>query len=542
MIVLGIGGFFHDLNAGAVNLATGAICAAEEERFSRRKHHAVWGRERSSIDCVHHVLRAVGAAPEQVTHLVLADLADYPIKSWLRSLFPQARQHQVEHHLCHAAAAFHGSGYDKAAILSLDGFGDGHSGLLAVGEGRRITPLRYIDFKDSIGLLYLQVTHTIGLGAFGSEGKTQGLAPYGTPRLTAGLLERIELRGDGRFRLARELQAHEAYLEEDLHTNVEILSNPFVREHVARRTKDEPLLAGHMDAAASAQAVLDQVAGHAAACLLRETGLDRLVLTGGVAQNSSTNGALQQGAGFAEIYAHPASADRGNGLGAALHIAFEELGAEFSARMDHVYHGQSFAPDEVVAAGRRCGRDLSLLADPAAVAAQLLAAGRFVGWFQGRSEIGARALGNRSILADPRGAATRDLLNERVKHREWFRPFAPSVLAEAAGDWFVTGHEQPAMMFTVPVRPERREEVPGITHVDGTARVQTVRRETNQLYHDLISRFAAITGVPLVLNTSFNDAGEPIVETPEDAFACFDSTGLDALIIGEHALFKAGVG
>ena len=194
-------------------------------------------------------------------------------------------------------------------------------------------------------------------------------------------------------------------------------------------------------------------------------------------QNSTTNGVLLNESGFAEIYAHPASADRGNGLGAALQFAFEDLGAEFDARMEHVYFGQAFDAGAVDAAAQRCGRILVPLQDPAGTAAQLLAEGRFVGWFQGRSEIGARALGHRSILANPCRADTREALNDRVKHREWFRPFAPSVLADSAGDWFATDRELPTMMFTVPVRPEKQEQVPAITHVDGTARVQTVRRD-----------------------------------------------------------------
>ncbi len=542
MVILGIGGFFHDLNAGAINPATGAVCAAEEERFSRRKHHAVWKREQSSIDCVHHVLRQVGATPESVTHLVLSDLAEYPIKAYLRSLFPQARQSQVEHHLCHAAAAFFSSGYEQAAILSLDGFGDGSSGMLAVGEGRRVRPLRYMDFKDSIGLLYLQVTFTIGLGTFGAEGKTQGLAAYGKPRLATDLLERIELLNDGRFALARDLQAYEAYLEDDLHSNIDILSNPFVARHAPRRGKDEPLLAEHMDAAASVQATLDHVACHCAARLRHETGLDRLVLTGGVAQNSTTNGLLLEQGLFGHIYAHPASADRGNGLGAALHLACHELQLDLDWRMDHAYFGQEFDDVAIEKAASRSGRSLTRLADPAETAAQLLADRRSVGWFQGRSEIGARALGNRSILADPRRAETREALNDRVKHREWFRPFAPSVLAEAADAWFVAERDLPTMMFTVPVRENKRADIAAVTHADGSARIQTVRGAQNPRYYRLIERFRERTGVPLVLNTSFNDAGEPIVETPDDAFSCFDRTGLDALIIGDFALFRKSDG
>ena len=354
-IVLGIGGFFHDLNAAAINIRTGQVCSAEEERFSRRKYHAVWSEETSSVDCVHHVLRAVGATPEQVTHLVLSDVDEYPIKSFLRGMFPSARHAVVEHHLCHAAAAYFSSGFDCAAILSLDGFGDGHSGLLAVGQGDRVTPLRYIDFMDSIGLLYLQVTHRVGLGAFGSEGKTQGLASFGDPILLPTLMDRIKLLDDGRFSLDRDIQAYEAYLAPNIHRNPAILSNPCITRHVPARVSDEPIRQEHFDAAASIQAVLDRVSLHCASRLRQEIGFDRLVLTGGVAQNSTTNGYLLTQSGFSEIYAHPASSDRGNALGAALHYARHELGWDAPYRMGSVYQGSEYDDDAITAAAHAAG-------------------------------------------------------------------------------------------------------------------------------------------------------------------------------------------
>lgn len=533
MIVVGIGGFFHDFNAAALCLESGRVAAAEEERFSRRKHHPVMGTAQTSVDCLRYVLDEVGAGFGDVAHVAFSDLADHPLKSFLRGLFPRARFHDVHHQMCHAAAAYYSSGWrDGAAILALDGFGDDSSGVLAVGEGHRLRPLRYVDIANSIGLEYLRVTYQIGMGAFGAEGKTQGLAPYGTPRFLDDYLREVVFRDDGTVELSDRLRNMKGYLGGELYLETKSLFNDFIADHVARRFDDEPLEQPHIDMAASVQALLDRVAVHAAGRLRAETGADQLVLGGGVALNSTMNGVVRRQAGFRDIRPHPSASDRGNGLGAALYVANTVLDQPFVLDQPLIYAGRRFDDEAVEAAIRARSLPLEAVEDPAVAAAALLAEGAIIGWFQGRSELGARALGSRSILADPRRAEMKDDLNRRVKHREWFRPFAPAVPIEHASIWFDLDGPLPHMTETVKIRAGKGAGIAAACHVDETARVQTVRQEDNPLYHRLLQDFGRRTGVPVVINTSFNDADEPIVDTPDDALNCLEATDLDFLVMG----------
>lgn len=541
MIIVGIGGFFHDFNAAAVDTRTGRISAAEEERFSRKKHHKIMGAPTSSYDCIRHCLAEIGKGFEDVDVLVHSDEADHPLKAFLAGLFPNAKVAACHHHVSHAYAAWGSSGMEDAAVLVLDGFGDGKSGLLGRGHGTRIEPLAFWPLEDSIGLEFLRATFQLGLGSFGSEGKTQGLAAYGEPRFFDAYMNEITLNDDGTARLSGALRNMDGFIAGEHYVDAKILFNDFILDHINRRFSDEPLEQEHMDFAASAQAMLNAVALHAATALKRQTGCRNLVVGGGVALNSTMNGVLIASGLFDTVYAHPSASDRGNGLGAALWYLGEVMGEPSPLKEPLIYTGQAFTRAEIEAAVAKAGLSGTVLADPARTAAGLMVEGHIVGWFQGRSELGARALGDRSILADPRVAENKDILNRKVKHREGFRPFAPSVLDEHGAEWFALPCALPYMTMTADVLPEKRALVPTITHVDGSARVQTVRKDRNPKYHEVISAFHALTGVPMVVNTSFNDSGDPIVETPADAIDCFLKSDLDCVIMEDVLITKPHV-
>ncbi len=541
MIIVGIGGFFHDFNAAAYDSATGAICAAEEERFSRQKHHKIMGAATSSYDCVRHCLKEIGKDFADVDVVVFSDEADYPLKGFLRPLFPRARFAACHHHLAHAYAAWGASGMAEAAILCMDGYGDGCSGVLAYGRDGRIETLDYLTLEDSIGLEFLRATFHLGLGAFGSEGKTQGLAPYGEPRFLDAYLNEITFLDDGRVRLSDALRNMDSFIAGEHYADARILFNDFIVNTINRRFPDEPLEQEHMDFAASAQEMLNTVGLHAAKALARRTGSRNLVVGGGVMLNSTLNGVFARSGLFDRIYAHPSASDRGNGLGALLYYVGAELGEPFPLSEPLVYTGQAFTRARIETAIREAGLQPIPLSDPCRTTAELLAGGHIVGWFQGRSELGARALGNRSILADPRMAENKDVLNRKVKHRESFRPFAPSVLEKAAADYFECVGDLAYMTMTADVLEHRRAGIPAVTHVDGSARVQAVAEARNPRYHALISAFGALTGTPVVVNTSFNDSGDPIVESPRDAIDCFLKSDLDCVVMEDVAIAKPHV-
>lgn len=539
--ILGIGGFFHDFNASLVDVDKDnnvKVYVGEEERYSRKKHHPIAGAPESSILSIQKCLKEADKTPEDVTHLVFSDLETHPLNNYLTRLFPNASVHRVPHHVCHAAAAYFSSGLKDAAILCLDGFGDGKSGLLAHGKGNKIEEVNYLSLEDSIGLEYLRVTYQIGLGSFGAEGKTQGLAAYGEPKFYEDYMNEIDLKNGGLFALSNRLKNMEGYLAGEHYIETKSLFNDFIMAKVNRRFKHEPIAQEHMDMAASIQQVLNEVALHSAKALKEKTGAPNLVVTGGVALNSTMNGVLMHSHLYHEVYAHPSASDRGNGLGAALYYLSHELGIESPLDAPIVYGGREFSNPEIEEALKQAGIAYKPVEDPSREAAQMVADNKIVGWFQGKSEMGARALGNRSILANPRYADNKDVINEKVKHREYFRPFAPAILAERAQEYFMTPQDLPYMTMTVDVLEEKRKEIPAVTHEDGTARIQTVRREQNPKYYDVIEAFGKLSGTPVVINTSFNDNDEPIVESPTDAIRCFLKTDMDALVIGNYSLSK----
>jgi carbamoyltransferase len=584
--ILGINAFHGD--ASAVLVRDGEFVAGvEEERLNRLKHWA--GFPARAIGAV---LEDAGCELGQVAHAAvsrdprahvldkalfafrrrpglaaikdrlqnLRHVADLPSRLGAlgRGAF-SGTVHNVEHHRAHAASAFFCSPFEEAACLTVDGFGDFLSSLSAVGRGPRLEVVDEVMFPHSLGILYSAVTQFLGFPGYGDEYKVMALASFGRPSFLDKMRRIVRLTEDGRF---------ETDLDFFLHTTEGVTmsweggtpavgrlwSDRFVEEFGPARAADAEVTERDHDIAASLQAVYEEALFHRLRWLRKRTGLRSLCLAGGCALNSVANGKVRAETGFTDVFVQPAAGDAGTALGAALYVWHQELGRPRRAAMRHAYYGPSFADERITAAlrarlpgldsagqgadGLRARRwaDLEALDRDTAAA---LAGGAIVGWYQGRSEWGPRALGNRSILADPRRAEVKDVLNARVKRREPFRPFAPSVLEERAAEWFDGAEPDPFMVTVRPVRAALRPKVPAVTHVDGTARLQTVSREANPRFWSLIRAFEEATGVPMVLNTSFNE-NEPIVNTPEEALDCFLRTRMDRLVLGDWVVDRVG--
>jgi carbamoyltransferase len=535
MLVLGVGGYMHDYNCCLIDTERKTIAMCEAERLSRRKHHTIEDDE-DLLAPIQKCCRDLGRKLQEIDVVVHGHTDDFDCKQQIEKVVPAKKYVSIDHHLCHAAASFFSSPFESAAIVSLDGFGDGSSGLLASGKGSKIEEFQRIKEEDSIGLEYLRATIHIGLGGYGSEGKTQGLAAYGKPTLYEQYMNEMEVLASGDMRLSKKLRTEGSRLaEEGGYLNTQLLNNAFLNTYSPKRLAHEPMTAVHNDLAASIQKVLEQVAIKLCQITKQKTGQENLVLGGGVSMNSSMNGYLLGSNLFKRIFALPMASDRGIGFGAALYYIHHVEGLPRFVELNHVFFGDEF--DDATAlkamkkAGLRCGKSDDVVGE----AAKILSEGKIVGWFQGRSELGARALGNRSILADPRVASMKDTVNSRVKHREWFRPFAPAVLDERAHEYFdfpKGAANLSFMTFTVPANDAAAKAIPAVVHVDRTARIQTVYAKHNPPYAKVIEAFGKLTGVPVVLNTSFNDKGEPIVETPENAVKTFMNADMDLLCIG----------
>lgn len=567
MIVLGINCFKHD--AAAALVADGKIvAAAEEERFVRRKHTGEFPSH-----AARYCLREAGAGPGDVdvvafymrpSHFLgrlptrglgqFARSRDLPafartaaviVKNYGRMVHiprrmreenlagPKTAFEYVEHHLAHAAAAYFTSGYDRAAILSLDGVGEWTTGLLAEGAGTRITKLVEHFLPSSLGHYYLAFTRYLGFPEHGDEYKVMGLSSYGQDAYHDLFARLLSPRPDGTFRLDH------SYF--DTYFDVAgILHTPKLEEALGpRRRADDDVTPRHCDIAASAQAALNDVGVSLASYLARRTRSRRLCLTGGVALNCVMNQRILNAGIFEEVYVPPAAHDAGASLGAALYAFYRRTADDANrAELKDAALGPAY-PENVIEENLKTYKiSYERPADIAAVAAEALAGGHIVGWFQGRAEFGPRALGQRSILADARRPDMKDLVNRTVKYREGFRPFAPSVKRERAGEYFTPDRDAPFMTFTFDATPRAREEIPAVVHVDGTSRIQTVDAATHPLYHRLLTAYERLTGAGAVLNTSFNVKGEPIVLSPEDALRCYFTSGLDALALGPFWLRK----
>lgn len=592
MRILGISGLYHDSAAALV--VDGAIAAAaQEERFTRKKHDAEFPKH-----AVEYCLSVAGCGLEELDAVVFYDkpfikferlLETYlsfaprgfqsfkmAMPLWLRDkLFQKqiiAKELKkfapgfdiekllfTEHHLSHAASAFYPSPFEEAAVLTMDGVGEWATMTLAIGKGRDLKVHKELHFPHSLGLLYSAVTYYIGFKVNSGEYKVMGLAPYGTPRFAKLMLEKlVDLKEDGSFQLDQSYFNYGVGLTMTNDRFAALFGEPV-------RKPEQLLTQFHMDMAASVQAVTEEIVLRLARSVRAETGMKNLCLAGGVALNCVANGKLLREGIFEGLWIQPAAGDAGGALGAALagYHLFHGKPRQVPAKGDAMagsYLGPEFSQAEIEAELVAAGARFTVMDDEVLIdaTAQGLAEGKAVGWMQGRMEFGPRALGGRSILGDPRSPAMQKTLNLKVKYRESFRPFAPSVLREDVGDWFELDGDSPYMLLVADVRKELRREmtgeekalfgidklnvprstIPAVTHVDYSARIQTVHAETNPRYHALISRFKALTGCPVVVNTSFNVRGEPIVCTPSDAFRCFMGSEIELLVVGNCLLRK----
>jgi carbamoyltransferase len=452
----------------------------------------------------------------------------------------RASVHNVEHHQAHVASAFFVSPFDEAAVLSVDGFGDFASTMLAHGRGNRIEVLDRVLFPHSLGIFYTAVTQWLGFSHYGDEGKVMGLAPYGDPtRFLPAMREVVRTRGN-LFELDLSYFTHhrkgvEMTWDSGSPTIGRIFSERMNEVFGPAREPGTELTGLHHDVAAALQARLEEVYLHLIQALASRTGSTNLALAGGVALNAVANGRIRPETAFEGVYVQPAAGDSGTAVGAAYHVWNELLDRPRSFVMDHAYTGPQYTNAECFGALDTAELSGELVDDDALfpLVAARIAAGDVVGWFQGRMEFGPRALGNRSIVTDPRRHDMKDILNARIKHREPFRPFAPSILTHHTGEWFDQEYTSPFMVLVYDVLPEKRSLAPAITHVDGTGRLQTVEQHVNPRYHRLISEFEKLTGVPILLNTSFNE-NEPVVMTPEHAIETFQKTRMDLLVLGNY--------
>jgi len=581
MIILGINAYHA--NASAAIVVDGQlIAAAEEERFNRVKYAAGL-----PVQAVRYCLAEAGATLAQVDHFAIPRnpwarmgtklryalrmpkfaierarvMARFTgIKEELAAAFEIAPEvirgafHRVEHHVAHLASAYFVSPFDRAAVLSVDGLGDFASAMWADGEGAKLTPHGATTFPHSLGMYYTALTQYLGFWKFGDEYKVMGLGAYGTPQYLDAFRKIVRADASMKFQLNLEYFTHQRSGPEmtwrDAGTTPvlgRLFSEQLEKLLGPARRAEEPLEQRHRDLAASMQARLEEVLLEHVAQLAARTKLKSLCLAGGVAFNCVANGKMLESTPFERIYVQPAAGDAGLAVGAAFDVEHSILGRPRKFVMEHAGWGPGFTPAQIARAVEdRIGGDGAIEVQEldedalAETAARELADGKILGWFQGRAEWGPRALGNRSILADPRRAEMKDVLNQRIKHREMFRPFAPSILEESTGEYFERTHPSPFMTFAYRVRPEKRAAIPAPTHVDGTARLQTVSRRTNPLYWKLIRAFGDRTGVPVVVNTSFND-NEPIVCKPEEALDCFLRTRMDVLVMGNLVLRKTAV-
>jgi carbamoyltransferase len=590
MNILGISCFFHD--ASAVLLRDGeVIAAAEEERFSRKKHDYNFPEQAIRFCLMHGGMRsqdldyvAFFEKPfVKFERLLFSILQTFPRsrrvfqesmmswltdKLWVKNLIkeklgvPEARILFSEHHLSHAASTFLCSPFDEAAILTVDGVGEWATATYGVGTGTEIRLHKEIKFPHSLGLLYSAFTAFLGFEVNEGEYKVMGMAPFGRPKYLDKVYKLIEVEHDGSFQLDMDyFSFHHSTDRTYSQKFVDLFGPPRHPEalfftldsgyptYFGAKPPNYPKLASenqhYADIAASIQVATEEVLLKMAHHVYRETGLTQLCMAGGVALNSVANGRILRETAFEELYIQPSAGDGGGAMGAALWAYHTILGHPRKFVLEHAYWGEEHSRDAIEAFLRQQNISYQKFDDDEKLSHQVvdcLEDGKVVGWFQGRSEWGPRALGNRSILADPRRADMRDIVNTKIKFREPFRPFAPSVLEEQTAKYFVLpepSRHYPArfMLYVVEVQEDKRTVIPAITHVDGTGRLQTVNSRTNPRYYHLIKQFGEATGVPVVLNTSFNLKGEPMVNTPHEAFSTFRRSGMDVLVL-DHCIIK----
>ncbi|MFQ5510899.1 MAG: carbamoyltransferase [Candidatus Krumholzibacteriia bacterium] len=559
MYILGISCYYHD--AAACLLKDGVIiAAAQEERFTRKRHDQDF-----PLNAIKYCLNEAGITAADLDYVGFYDkpfikferilytyLATFPkslrsflkaIPVWLRQKLwiPQMIKKEldyhgevllIEHHLSHAASSFLVSPFEEAAVITVDGVGEWATATIGRGEGRAIELFKEIKFPHSLGLLYSAFTYYLGFKVNSAEYKVMGLAPYGKPKYYDKVLELIRFDDEGGFKMNMKYFAYDYGLT---------MTNGRFNDLFGRPVRDpeSKLEQFHMDMAASVQRVTEDVVLSMAKHAHAKTGSENLCMAGGVALNCVANGRVLRETPFKNIFIQPAAGDAGGAVGVASYIYNSILDHERNFEWRHAYLGPEFAADEIreyLDAGdavyKEFPEDELLDRTTDAIVAQ-----KVIGWFQGRMEFGPRALGNRTIIADARNPENKDVVNMKIKFRESFRPFAPTVLEERVSDYFELDVPSPYMLLVAQVREDKRE-IPSVTHVDGSARIQTINREENRIYYDLVKRFESKTGCPVIINTSFNVRGEPIVCTPHDAYMCFMRTNMDVLVMGRFYLEK----
>jgi len=591
-VIIGISAFYHD-SAAAILVDGRIIAAAQEERFTRKKHDPSY-----PVNAINYCLKEAGLSLSQVNYIAFYDkpflkferlletyvaFAPKGLQSfgmampvWLREKlflkdmlikeikkvdqnFDDSKLMFGEHHFSHAASAFYASPFEEAVVLSLDGVGEWATTSVAIGKGHELNIVKEIHFPHSLGLLYSAFTYYTGFRVNSGEYKVMGLAPYGEPKYKDLILDKlIDLKGDGSFRLD---QSYFNYA-----TGLTMVNQKFADlfgEPVRKPDKDE-LTQFHMDIAASVQVVTEEIVLTMTRSLAKEYNIPNLCMAGGVALNCVANGKILRDKAFKDIWIQPASGDAGGALGGALALWYKELNnpriVNSNDSMQGSYLGPSYDQTSIEEELKKCSAKFESVNEGEMIeqTAQALADGKAIGWFQDRMEFGPRSLGGRSILGDPRSEKMQKMLNLKVKYRESFRPFAPSVLREDVSQWFEADYDSPYMLLVDNVKEDKRikmtqeeeslfgidklnikrSSIPAITHVDYSARIQTVHKQTNPKYHALITKFKEKTQCSVLVNTSFNVRGEPIVCKPEDAFKCFMGTELDILVVGNCVLRK----
>jgi carbamoyltransferase len=590
--ILGVSAFYHD-SAAALVVDGEIIAAAQEERFTRKKHDPSY-----PTNAVNYCLSEANISLDQVDYIAFYDkpflkferlLETYvafapkgfqsfrmAMPVWLREKlflkdmltkeikkadknFDDSKLMFGEHHFSHAASAFYASPFEEAVVLTLDGVGEWATTTVAIGKGHELNIVKEIHFPHSLGLLYSAFTYYTGFRVNSGEYKVMGLAPYGEPKYKDLILDKlIDLKEDGSFRLDQSYFNYATGLTMVNQKFADLFGEPI------RKPDTDKLTQFHMDIAASVQAVTEEIVLTMTRSLAKEYNIPNLCMAGGVALNCVANGKILRDKAFKDIWIQPAAGDAGGALGGALAVWHKELGnprtVDSNDAMQGSYLGPSYRQNTIEKELLDCGAKFDTMGENEMVeqTAQALADGKAIGWFQGRMEFGPRSLGGRSILGDPRSEEMQKTLNLKVKYRESFRPFAPSVLREDISEWFEADYDSPYMLLVDDVKKDKRikmtkkedslfgidklnikrSEIPAITHVDYSARIQTVHKNTNPKYHALITKFKEKTGCSVVVNTSFNVRGEPIVCTPEDAFKCFMGTELDVLVVGNCVLKK----
>jgi len=567
MYILGVNAFHGD--SSACLLKDGIIlCATEEERFRRIKHWAGFpseaikfclndaGIKAQDLDYITISRNPNANLLKKILHtlknrVVIKSVFDRllnsnkvnSIKSEIATTFNiseseiKAEIHNIEHHRSHIASSFFASSFEKSAILSIDGSGDFTSTMSAIGTSNKIEVLDTVNYPHSLGIFYETATHFLGFPNYGDEYKVMGLSSYGEPQYLNELSSIICATEDGFFKLNQKYFKHfkqgvDIILDNGKPVSKDLFTDKWIELFGAARKKEDKLDQRHIDIATSVQRLTEDIIVHMLNKLHKKTGIENLCLTGGVAQNSVANGKIIAATPFKNLYIPSAGHDGGTSIGSALYLYNHIQGNKRAPGIKTAYFGKKATKEEIISCLDKKGVSYTIFSDEQLFekVSNKLFNGGVIGWFQGRAEFGPRALGNRSILVDPRRTDAKDLLNEKIKRRESFRPFAPSILKEAVKDYFVQNDVVPFMEKVFDIKKEKQNEIPAVTHVDGTGRLQTVDKTTSPRYHKLISKFAEKSGVPILLNTSFNE-NEPIVNKPEEALDCFLRTKMDMLVM-----------